>query len=137
MANEAEETFTLMKQSCAYRVKYAVKDKDGKREITKKGLFSTGCHTGNRGGVHPQGQRVKTLCQGVLAPDMGWDQEEVSFGGCVVQEVPEDKRPRGYVTYHEWALLECRGFHPGGAVRHCFFHPHNMVFIRGKDVVGV
>ena len=108
MANEAEETFTLMKQSCAYRVKYAVKDKDGKREITKKNLFSTGCHTGNRGGVHPQGQRVKTLSQKVTAPDMGWDQEEVSFGGCVVQEVPEDRRPRGYVTYHEWALLECK-----------------------------
>ena len=106
--NEADEIFTLMKQSCAYRVKYAVKDKDGKREITKKGLFSTGCHTGNRGGVHPQGQRVKTLAQKVTAPDMGWDQEEVSFGGCVVQEVPEDRRPRGYVTYHEWALLECK-----------------------------
>ena len=66
-------------------------------------------HPKNRGGIHPQGMRVKDLAQKVMAPSMGWDQAEVEFGGCVVKEVPEEHRPPGYETYQAFTVKNCEG----------------------------
>ena len=105
----AEEAITLLKMSCSYRTKYAEKDDDGNVKITKYGVWLQSVHPKNRGGIHPQGMRVKDLCQKILKQDMGWDQAEVEFGGCVVRELPEKGRPPGYETYHAFTVRNSAG----------------------------
>ena len=98
-----QEAYNAVKESSAYRVKYRVYNDDGSLKYTIKALWKQGCHTGNRGGIHPSGERCKSLVQGILVPSGGWDQSEVEYGGCVVQEVPLGNRPPSYVTYTAFA----------------------------------
>ena len=105
----SEEALTLLKMSCAFRTKYAERDADNQVVITKRQIFQQSVHPQNRGGIHPQGMRVKDLCQKILTRSMGWDQAEVEFNGCVVREVPEDQRPKGYETFHAFTVKNCEG----------------------------
>merc|ERR1711976_820962 len=100
----AEEAMTLLKMSCAFRTKYAERDSKNEIIITNYGIFMQSVHPKNRGGIHPQGMRVKDLAQKVTTPSMGWDQAEVEFGGCVVREVPESERPQGYETFQTFTV---------------------------------
>ena len=108
-SKHAQEVFNAVKESSAYRVKYRILNNDNSIKITKKAIFKQGVHTGNRGGIHPSGDRCKSLVQKILCPSGGWDQSEVEYGGCVVQEVPFAERPPGYVTYTKFALKESAG----------------------------
>ena len=108
-STEDQNVFNAVKESSAYRVKYRILNNDNSVKITKKPIWKQGVHTGNRGGIHPSGDRCKSLVQGILCPSGGWDQSEVEYGGCVVQEVPVAERPVNYVTYTQFALKECAG----------------------------
>ena len=99
----------MLKMSCAFRTKYAERDSNNVVIITKYGIFMQSVHPKNRGGIHPQGMRVKDLAQKVMTPSMGWDQAEVEFGGCVVREVPESERPQGYETFHTFTVKKSEG----------------------------
>ena len=78
----------LMNAAMAWRVKYRLKDEDGKT-IKTHSLFQTlGCHQKNRGGLYPSGIRCKNLCVEVL--EAGFVKEEVTHQLVAVEEYPVD-----------------------------------------------
>jgi hypothetical protein len=90
----------------------------------------------NRGGVYANIKDVTDLADGIW--DTGFDSEEADSQGVALQDYPEESRPTGYVTIHNWNRTKTDGQHglvaivPGFTISlGMLSHNHLLLVLKG------
>ena len=96
----------VIRQAMAWRVKCRLVADDGevKRSVP---IELIGIDDGNRGGVYPNQDDVRTL--GVKIAGTGFLQEEADYQGVCVEDVPDGHRVSGRPTLSRYNLDKCSG----------------------------
>ena len=96
-----EDTWGLIREAMAFRVKYRLEDDSDKARAKKRLMLTLLCVSRyNRGGNYPNPTTVLNLLISIF--DQGFNDADANHEGVCVQEIPAKDRPDDYVTDLEY-----------------------------------
>ena len=119
----------LIRKAMALRVKYRKHDSgklDGDKWLRYIAIQLLAVHPSNRGGVYPQGERLKGLNE--LFMRTGYVQEEADHAGVCVEEIPISARAEvkeGYETFKSFNERRSRG---NDLLEKCFLQSDDVLY---------
>ena len=92
-----------IREAMAFRVKYRVMFFGQAKKPLR--IHELGVHPANRGGLYPNEERCKELCDKILK--WGTDPEEANHNGIVVEDFPSAERPKDYEDFLSYNKRQC------------------------------